>query len=60
MESGYSDIKKLVFDKGEELVSSYVYLEGVNYDNLECAVSGTENIIRQGTDAEVLGITHEV
>ena len=41
-------------------MSSYVYLEGVNYDNLECAVSGTENIIRQGTDAEVLGITHEV
>ena len=41
-------------------MSSDFYLEGVNYDNLECAVFGREYIIRQGTDAEVLGITHEV
>ena len=39
-------------------MSSDSLLDGVIYDNLEGAVSGTEIGIRQGLDGEVMGSTH--
>ena len=36
----------------------YVSLEGVNDDNFNGEVSGTEDDIRKGPDDEVLGITY--
>ena len=51
--------KKLGVDKGDYMVSSDVYLEGVKNDNVEGSVSETEYGRIKGQDGEVLDVRTE-
>ena len=58
MAVGSSDRIKPEVEEGSQLVYFYGYLYGVNYENLEGAVYGTEHGIIKVADGEVLGIIH--
>ena len=60
MAFGDTNRRKIGVEEEAALVFSNSFLEGVIDDNIEDAVSGTEDVTKRDTDGEVMGSIHGI